>query len=363
MDVWRIHSELSSTAPLHIIMKLILLAILAILTSSCNSQEKTNGSYEMNESQIGEYVTSVFEDSKGNLWFGTIHKGIARFDGSQLQYFTNKDGLPTNRVTGVIEDEEGNYWFSTDMGILKYDGTEFTHYPVKKNDWQSNSISQLLIDSKGEFWVGTWGGVYQFDGREYTPFPLPYPKVNTPINEDTKYWITQIKEDNNGHIWFARDGYGITKYDGKEFTHILKNDGLHSNNVTVIEFDQEGNFWFGTRVAEKDNPDPQKRVGKGGVNQLVNKAIISIPDIEEFNNDDVYEIYRDESGNIWISTIKNGVYRYDGEEFKNYAIPISIMGITEDKKGNIWFSGAGGLYRINPNEEIINVTTNGPWGD
>ena len=80
-------------------MKLILLLTFSILSTSCSSQEKEVNTYKKSdsdkieiESQIGEYVTSIFEDSKGNLWFGTLDKGIARYDGEKLKYFTTKDG-------------------------------------------------------------------------------------------------------------------------------------------------------------------------------------------------------------------------------------------------------------------------------
>ncbi len=185
--------------------------------------------------------------------------------------------------------------------------------------------------------------------------------VDTRINEDTKHWVSGINEDADGNIWFRRDGYGVCKYDGKSFTHILKKDGLHSNNVTQIEFDKDGSVWVATRVAERDDPDPKKRFGKGGVNKMIGKEIISFPEIAGFNDGDVYEIYRDKSDNIWISTVKNGVYKYDSNTFKHFDVPISIMGILEDRNGNVWLGGAGGLYRINKNNEIINVTTNGPW--
>ena len=94
---------------------------------------------------------------------------------------------------------------------------------------------------------------------------------------------------------------------------------------------------------------------------MIRNKIISFPEIEGFNDDDVYVIYRDKSENIWISTVRNGVYRYDGEAFKHYEVPILIMGMREDRKGNLWLGGAGGLYRINQNGEVINVTTKGPW--
>ena len=70
-------------------MKLIILIIISILSASCNSQEKKVNTNKKSDSvkveieaQIGEYVTSIFEDSKGNLWFGTYGGGICKFDGN-----------------------------------------------------------------------------------------------------------------------------------------------------------------------------------------------------------------------------------------------------------------------------------------
>jgi ligand-binding sensor domain-containing protein len=350
--------------------KIGLLLLLFSIGISCNvigrtqaqpkEEIKTNHPQTKNDNaQIAEYVTSIFEDSKGNLWFGTLDKGMARYDGETLKYFTTQDGLPSDRVTSVMEDANGIYWFSTGNGLSKYDGQHFTNFKIGE-DPNSNVVSKLLIDSKNVFWVGTWNGVFKFDGVAFQPFSVPYPEVDTKINEDTKYWVT-LSEDAKGNIWLRRPCYGICKYDGISFTHLLKKDGLHSNYVTDIAFEKDGSVWIGTKVAERDDPDPEKRFGKGGVNKMIGKEIITFPEIKGFNDGDVYEIYRDKSDNIWISTVKNGVYRYDGLAFKNFYVPISIMGMAEDRKGNLWLGGAGGLYRINQHGEVINVTTNGPW--
>ena len=54
-----------------------------------------------NAPQIAEYVVDIFEDKKGNLWFGTMGKGVARYDGNILTYFSTKDGLCGNTVASI----------------------------------------------------------------------------------------------------------------------------------------------------------------------------------------------------------------------------------------------------------------------
>lgn len=338
-------------------MKYIYLSLLIILSTSCHSQGQK---IKEQGGQIGQYVVDVFEDSAGNLWFGTIEKGVGKYDGKELKYFTTEDGLPTNRITSIVEDSTGILWFGTGQGIVKYDGNSFINY-TEKDGLCDDGTSGIFIDSKGMFWIGTWGGLCQFDGKNFTDFELPHPSVETPINDDTKNWITVIMEDSQGNMWFSRDGYGATKYDGQSFTHFTKKMGLHSNNVTNIQEDEMGNFWFGTRVAEKDDPDPAKRFGKGGINKFDGKTFMTFPEIAGFNENDVYGMYQDKSNNLWISTIKNGLYKYDGEEFINYNISISIMSMLEDKNGALWLGGAGGLYRMNTEGKLINVKKVGPW--
>ena len=312
------------------------------------------------DTQIGEYVIETFQDSKGDIWFGTLEKGVAKFDGNNLNYLTTKDGLPSNRITTVIEDNLGNLWFGTGAGISKFDGTTFTNYS-EKDGLCSDMVSNLLIDSKGNFWIGTWGAVCKFDGDRFEKFPIPYPKIETIINPDTKDWITIITEDKKGNIWFGRDGYGASKFNGKSFVHFTTKEGLNSNNVQSIVEDKKGNIWIGTRVAEKDKIDEDKRFGKGGLNKYDGQKFIYFPEMKGLNESDVYSIYKDSSNDLWISTTSNGVYSYTDQGFVNYKVPTSTMAFLKDIKGNVWLGCAGGLYRIDINGETINVKTSGPW--
>mgnify|MGYP000389173222 CR=1 FL=1 len=352
----------------------LLIFVIVILVTSCKGQSNTNEenntpkqqSIKEVGSQIGEYVVETFEDSKGNLWFGTLSKGVATYDGETLTYLTKEDGLPSNRVGSMVEDRHGNLWFGTGAGLSKYDGKTFTNFTTK-DGLCDDSISNLLIDKKGDFWIGTWGGVCKFNGHTFTSFTIPTPTIQTTINEDTKNWITQIYEDTKGNIWISRDGYGVCKYDGSTFTHVTKMDGLASNNVQDIQEDKQGAMWFSSRVAEKDHPNPNKRQGSGGLVKYDGEHFISFPDIEGLSRNDVYQIYRDSKDILWISTISNGMYTYNGERFTNYPVvdpvtkkPKAVVSFLEDRNGTIWIGCAGGLFRLDAGA-TTNITTKGPW--
>lgn len=359
-----------------------LLPFILFFITSCNGQSNSNVSKPESDAtpktdpQIDEYVVEIFEDSKGNLWFGTMSKGVARYDGKSLTYFSTKDGLPGNTVASIAEDKAGNLWFGTHSGLSRYDGKTFTNFTVKEGLCHDR-VSNILIDKVGNIWVGTWGGVCRYDGLTFSDFPVPIPDVELLPYQTTMDWVTEIMEDQQGNIWFGRDGYGACRYDPATggFTHFTKKDGLPSNNVQVIRADKQGNVWFGCRVTENDHPDPDKRKGDGGLSRYDGKKMIQYPAIEGLSKNETYAIAEDKAGNIWIGANRVGVYRYDpsaeqagGEPFKIYkgtdrmdlTARFGVQDILEDRNGTFWFGFSGGLFRLS-GSSIINVTQNGPW--
>src|SRR5262245_48754294 len=56
---------------------------------------------------LTEYVRRIFQDSKGNYWFGCSIDVLFRYDGSKLELFSAEDGLAGTQVMGMEEDRNG----------------------------------------------------------------------------------------------------------------------------------------------------------------------------------------------------------------------------------------------------------------
>ena len=130
----------------------------------------------------GPAVLGLFEDSKGNLWFGNNGAGLFRYDGKTLTNITDELGLsnPDFRLTGnpgvgtlarvysINEDNIGHIWIGTvDAGVWEYDGSKMINYTIK-DGLTSNAVNTIYKDSKGELWFGTdENGICKFNGTKF----------------------------------------------------------------------------------------------------------------------------------------------------------------------------------------------------
>ena len=361
-------------------MKKFLIGTVLMLTFMCgclnkeSSNEVTEKESDQNSistpQQLGEYIVEIFEDSKGNLWFGTMNNGVIRFDGNQLEPFYLEKGIAGNAVVAIVEDEAENLWFGTHSGLSKFDGKTFTNF-YENDGLCHNRVSNLLIDKDDQLWIGTWSGICVYDGTSFADFPLPQPDINSPLNRDTKDWTTEIMQDSKGNIWFGRDGYGACRYNSKskeKFEHVTKEDGLPSNNVQSIMEDSQGNIWFTTRVAERDHPDADKRSGEGGLGMFDGKSFMSFDNQKGLSKNDIYTIYEDRAGSIWIGATGHGVYKYENGNFQLFNktdrpdlnSSFGLQSALEDKDDRLWLGFSGGLFRLE-DSTLVNINTNGPW--
>jgi len=298
--------------------------------------------------QISGVVRTVFQDSKGNFWFGT-QSGLCRKNKNGLVYFDLKNRTGQGVTVHVIlEDKMGAIWIGYGGGIAKYDGTHFTNYH-EKDILTIGGLWSMLLDSKGTLWIGTTQGVFTFDGKAFTPFEIPEGIVNPNFGVSTSKMIHSITEDSKGNMWFATNG-GAYRFDGKTLTNISAKDKLLSNFVNQIIERADGTYWIST------------------VNGLFLYDGTSFKSITEKllgKDEGVGCIFEDKTGTIWFTANKRDIYSYKGETFNKIQIkegdfrPFPFQ-IYQDQQERLWFVGFKGAYRLE-NNAFVNVTRNGPW--
>lgn len=283
--------------------------------------------------------------------------GVACYDGKTLRFLSIENGLCDNTVAGIAQDNNGNMWFGTHNGISKYDGNTFSNFGAEEGI--TGGGCKILIDKKGNIWAGTDHGAFQYDGSKFKEFKIPNPVIKNPSYKVIPGKIWSLMEDHNGDIWFGRDGFGACKFDGTTFTHFTQNEGLCSNNVSEILEDNQGNIWFGSITS-----DFPEYIKEGGVCKYDGQAFTQFPENNGLTKNDIYSMYKEKSGNVWVASVGVGAYRYNGEKFdfyneinlKNELIGyFGIQAILEDRNGRLWFGFSGGLFRFD-GDSFVNVT-------
>ena len=101
---------------------------------------------------VQDFVRTMYQDTKGNYWFGTNGDGVIRYDGTTLEKFTQNEGFGGTAVRGILEDKNGVLWFGTSGGLTKFDGTTFSNYS-EKDGLIHEEIWSIALDKKGNIWT------------------------------------------------------------------------------------------------------------------------------------------------------------------------------------------------------------------
>lgn len=309
---------------------------------------------------VSQYIRSIFQDSKGNLWFGTLGEGVVKYDVKTLTYYSNPDGFINNTVYAINEDKNGNIWFGTDQGVYKYDGKYFRNYN-QQDGLSQNEISRkgILVDRSGAVWVGTQSGVFRYNptaeisgGPSFSLFQL-IPQVH----------ITGIMEDSSGNIWFATAENGVFRYDpsesqkaaGKTITHISDKIGLGNNFAGGIAEDKAGNIWF---------------TMKNGICKYDGKKLTEYTPKDGLGGTEFWGIYIEQYGIIWV-TARGSTTRFDPSiplpnpnAFTVFTVEDGInccvQSMYQDRSNNMWWGTGQGLYRFD-GKRFYQVKKTGPW--
>lgn len=249
---------------------------------------------------------------------------------------------------------DGNCWIGTESGLYvhnfeKKTTIHLTHNVNDKYSLSDNAIYSMYEDKEGGIWIGTYFGGVNYFPRPYTHFKKYYPIGNK--NSISGERVSGICEDSSGNIWIGTEDAGLNKLDVKtgKFEHFspsLNPNTVNYHNIHDIIADDDL-LWVGTYS-----------YGINVLNLKTNTWKYYLKGDEEgmLNNNDIFALFRDSSGRIWVGTSTGSFLFSRNTEKFIFQEQIGwhfISDILEDSSGQIWFATSdAGAFRYNPRTKV-----------
>ena len=294
----------------------------------------------------GNIIHGIYEDDNKTLWVGTNENGVNIINGYIIKHL-NKEN--SNLVSNSIEDITGfdNYVFiGTNEGLSVLVKTDDKNYTITnftdKDGLPSNKIRSLFIDSKGYLWIGTNKGLAILDVNNERIIDVTYVLDDIGI---TDKFIRAIYEDSNGNYYigcFLKGGLIKINPNTKEYkiyeNNDNDNDSISNNSIRYITEDLNGNILVGT---------------SHGINilDLSTDKFKHYTENDGLINNTIYGILVDKNNDIWMST-NGGISKFSIKEgiFKNFTVTDGLQSnefngraCFKSKEGHMYFGGINGF--------------------
>lgn len=295
-------------------------------------------------------IYGIQKDRTGNYWISTKGNGLFHMkmhSNGQHSFnrFTHNENdstsLSSDNIYATVEDKHGNIWVatygggvnlitSTNDGGYKLHNSNNTLKNFPKNTYLK--IRDIATDKEGNVWAGTTDGLIIMsykDGKisHKVIEQHPDPKYRMQCND-----VVSLGCHPDGTMWIGTNGGGLSHCLGKDenghymFDNIGCKDGLPSEEIKGLAFDQDGNIWLST-YHTICSVEPQKRIVtiysyEDGVDDTMfsEDAAVVLPD-----------------GNILFGTL-DGWYTVDRKKLVNHSGKTIKLRFTEFYIDNVMMS-------------------------
>jgi len=260
--------------------------------------------YNRQNSGIGDdRVRVVYEDRKGNLWFGTESGLSCLCDGNWEQILdAGKYGREV-KVRSLVEDEKGHLWIGTLNGLFEWDGRQLISYSQNffaLPDPFIFSLAHQMFQGEEYLWLGTQKGVTRLALSTFTMDSWDF------SSRDLGWGgVSHLMIDSQNRVWIATIGGGIARWDEKDWIFYRLGTSLLPTSVVNNMIEQPGKgFWLGHGFPT----EPGGLVSRfDGVDQWT----IYRENNSGFNGGEPLAFAFDPFGRLWIGTALSGVQIYD----------------------------------------------------
>jgi len=288
------------------------------------------------------FVLWIYTEGRFGIWRLNTDNGTWDFFGTQ----SSSNRLSDNVIRDILEDEMGNVWIATEysgVNIYNVKTKKISYLKHRINDNTSiatNNTASLYLDNLNTMWIGLFR-----KGISYVCFDNQ--KFETRYLGD-KSNVNSFSEDESGSIFFGTNGSGLVKLDkSSKMTSVSSSSG----NVIVCQYlDSKSRLWIGYYMGDvccfKDGKFEYVKLGSNADSPMDNS---------------VWAINEDKRGNIWLGTLRNGLYRYNPESkridsYKNKSSILPTNTISDlvcNRTNRVYIGTTLGLYEFDVTRGVL----------
>ncbi|MCB0283652.1 MAG: hypothetical protein KDF60_13790, partial [Calditrichaeota bacterium] len=329
----------------------------------------------------GGFVTSVYEDDNGQLWFGS--HGLTRFDKSTEQFITfrhdanDSTSLAFDDVWDIKPDGERGLWIATSDGLDHFDFKTrvFTHFKHNPNDSLSlsnNSLKTLYVDRENILWAGA-AGIFAYENgimglNRFNPETRTFKRYfHSADNECTlaDNNIFSINEDQNGTLYVGTGKSMLHRYNReKDCFERLTSKSEHAPYAPPAEGFADFKHMVWSFIQDRDSIFWISSFS-GGINRfdLKNDIMVHYPNEKnkelKLGNKIITKVYEDRQGIKWIGTAKAGLFKVipsrqrfhslaHNKELSDFLANKDVRVLYEDSENTFWIATSADIIRFDP---------------
>lgn len=274
-------------------------------------------------------INQILFDREGNVWIATSGRGLFKY---YVRDFDKCTSDQLGAVMTIAKDKSGATWIGG-RSVIKMKRGKITKYPmVGAQNPNRSEVMDIKVNKKGEVWVASFSGLGRYDSI--------HDKFKWYTREDglSSQYISSLAFDDQGNVWCGSVDGGLNFFDGKEFKNYSLRDKLGGRGIFSLRYFPKLKTMFACY--------------ESGIKSIKNNTIDKI-ELPELTNSPVLSTSTYKDSVLLLGSSGSGILVFDPVTGKKKTISSKdglpsnlIYFVAPDEEDYVWVGTEQGISRL-----------------